>query len=178
MKPLKSAPNEGRINPVGIPVLYLASTEVTAIAEVRAWVGKNVSVAQFKTMRKLRILDCSNDKLVEPSFSDQPPDPTEIELAVWAAINRAFSQPTSNEDDRTTYIPTQILAEHFKSLGADGVVYNSSLGDGKNFALFDINAAEIMNCALHLINAVKFEYDEITNPYYVSKHYPNLRSDA
>ena len=178
MIPLRSAPTEGRANPVGIPVLYLATNERTAIAEVRPWVGKSVSVAQFKVMRSLRVLDCSSD--VERNFylQEDQPSPEAREAAVWGDINRAFSQPASTEDDRATYIPSQILAEHFKTLGADGVVYNSSLGDGKNIALFDLAAAEVMNCALHEVRGVLFRYDEMTNPYYVAKHYPALNGEA
>src|SRR4051812_40688923 len=39
MKPLAGRAREGRVNPRGIPCLYLASQEETAISEVRPWVG-------------------------------------------------------------------------------------------------------------------------------------------
>ncbi len=176
MFPLHSAPSEGRANPAGIPVLYLATDEHTAIAEVRAWVGKNVSVAQFKVERDLRVLDCSGDLTGEIHLYERPATPEEREAAVWQDINKAFSEPTSVEDDRTAYVPTQILAEHFKSLGADGIVYKSSLGDGKNMALFDVDAADIMNCALHLVRGIRLTYEEIVSPYYIPKHYPDIKA--
>lgn len=42
---------DGRVNPRGIPCLYLASTEEAAMSEVRPWVGSYISLAQFKLMR-------------------------------------------------------------------------------------------------------------------------------
>ncbi len=48
MKPQIDRATEGRANPTGIPVLYLASSEQTAISEVRPWIGSELSVAQFR----------------------------------------------------------------------------------------------------------------------------------
>ena len=59
MKPLPNPTAEGRINPKGIPVLYLSTKRDTAMSEVRPWLGSLVSCAQFKTTRDLRIIDCS-----------------------------------------------------------------------------------------------------------------------
>ena len=53
MKPVAEYTREGRANSSGIPVLYLASTEQTAISEVRPWVGTEVSVAQFRVTASL-----------------------------------------------------------------------------------------------------------------------------
>lgn len=39
MRPLADKAFEGRINPKGIPFLYLSTDEKTAISEVRPWVG-------------------------------------------------------------------------------------------------------------------------------------------
>ena len=57
MKPVAKRVKEGRANSSGIPVLYLASTEQTAISEIRPWVGSDVSVAQFRATRKLNAID-------------------------------------------------------------------------------------------------------------------------
>ncbi|MBR9973923.1 RES family NAD+ phosphorylase [Magnetospirillum sulfuroxidans] len=53
MKPLANRAKEGRINPAGIPVLYLASSVQAAISETRPWVGSELSVAQFEVLRDL-----------------------------------------------------------------------------------------------------------------------------
>lgn len=59
MKPLPDHAKEGRVNPVGIPVLYLASTEESAISEIRPWVGSEVSAPQFKVLRDLKAVNLS-----------------------------------------------------------------------------------------------------------------------
>ncbi len=59
MKPLKDRAPEGRINPKGIPCLYLATERDTALSEVRPWIGSLNSVGQFKTSRNLVVIDCS-----------------------------------------------------------------------------------------------------------------------
>ena len=43
MVPLPEKAIEGRANPKGIPYLYLATHRETALAEVRPWIGSDVS---------------------------------------------------------------------------------------------------------------------------------------
>jgi hypothetical protein len=57
MKPPRDRAFEGRANPKGIPYLYVATHEETAVGEVRPWVGVFVSVAQLKTTRELRLIN-------------------------------------------------------------------------------------------------------------------------
>src|SRR4029077_8932976 len=59
MKPRKERAPEGRVNPKGIPCLYLSTTRSAAMSEVRPWIGALVSVAQFQITRDLTIVDCS-----------------------------------------------------------------------------------------------------------------------
>lgn len=59
MKPLPDGAHEGRANAKGIPCLYVSTHEITAICEVRPWVGAYVSVAQMRVNRKLRVMDCA-----------------------------------------------------------------------------------------------------------------------
>jgi hypothetical protein len=65
--------------------------------------------------------------------------------------------------------PTQVLAELFKTSGFDGIAYRSSLGPGHNIALFDVNAAELVNCFLFKVENLKFEFQEAANPYFMTK---------
>ena len=59
MKPKADYAREGRANSAGIPVLYLASSKLTAISEVRPWVESEISVGQFRITRDLRAIDLS-----------------------------------------------------------------------------------------------------------------------
>ena len=171
MRPPPHAATEGRANPKGIPYLYLATDKETAMAEIRPSVGTYVSVGQFKMLRPLTLFDCSVDHSDRLGWYFEEPDAEERERAVWNDIDRAFSAPVTVSDATADYAPTQILSEMFKREGYDGVAYRSNLGPGFNLALFDINAADIINCFLYRVKSVAFEFDEAANPYFVQKYY-------
>jgi len=67
--------------------------------------------------------------------------------------------------------PTQIISELFKREGLDGVAYKSNLGKGFNLVLFNLEAADIINCSLFRVKSVEYTFDEAANPYFVSKYY-------
>ncbi len=126
MRPLKGSATEGRANPKGIPCLYVASDKETAMSEIRPWLGSTVSVAKFSNRNELRVIDFSkhhNGTL--PFFFVEPDDAKKIE-AVWTHIDKAFSEPVTNSDQKSDYAPTQIIAELIKSLGYDGIAFKSS----------------------------------------------------
>lgn len=171
MKPLPDRAKEGRTNPKGIPQLYLSTGRDIAIAEVRPWLGSLVSVAQFKVLKDVTTMNCTTEDGHRRRIHFQEPGPKERETAVWADIDRAFAQPLTIADDIADYVPTQILAELFKSRGFDGIGYRSAFGDGHNIGLFDLNCADLINCSLFRIKSVKLESSEESNPYFVSKYY-------
>lgn len=168
MKPLKDRAREGRVNPKGVPCLYLATTEDTAIAEVRPAVGSYVSAAQFQVSRDLQLMDCSV-RAEGMSFYFEEPGEAEREEAVWNYIDRAFAEPTQPSEDIADYVPTQVLAELFRTQGCDGVAYKSSLGSGHNIALFDLDTAELVNCGLYQVRGLTLDYSECDNRYFVTK---------
>ncbi len=59
-RPPEKVTEGGRANPPGIPVLYLASDEKTAISEVRPWKGATVTVGTFKTTKELKLADLTD----------------------------------------------------------------------------------------------------------------------
>jgi hypothetical protein len=172
MKPLIDEATEGRVNPKGIPYLYLATQRDTALAEVRPWLGTLISVAQFKTLRELKMVSCSGTGARVNIYLEEP-EPPEREKAVWSDIDRAFSTPVSSGDRTAEYAPTQVISDMFKARGFDGIVYRSSLGSGHNVALFDLDAAELINRFLFEVKDIKFAFSEAANPYFVKKHYKN-----
>lgn len=169
MKPLRHSAHEGRVNPRGIPCLYAASKKETAVAEVRPWLGALVSVAQMKLVRELKLVNCSEGHNSAFDLYFEEPEPTEREAAVWRAISRGFSEPVSPDPGVAEYAPTQVLAEHFRKIGYDGVVYASKLGDGFNVALFDLDALSVVDVRLYPVKAVRYEIGELRNSYVV-KH--------
>jgi len=169
MQPMLGRAAEGRVNPKGIPYLYLSSNRETALAEVRPWVGSYVSVGQFKILKDLKVVYCTTERKGLITYEKEP-RPKEREKAVWADIDEAFARPVTPTDDVADYVPTQVIAEFFKANSFDGIVYRSSLGTGYNAALFDVGVADIINCFLFEVCNIKFDFEETANPYFISKH--------
>jgi len=164
MKPLQNSASEGRASPKGIPYLYLSTDMNTAMAEVRPWIGSYISVAQFKLLKNVRLINCtSEDKGIMIYFEE--PEPEEREIVVWKDIDKAFSIPVTPNKTTADYAPTQIVAELFKNNGFDGIAYRSSLGKGHNITLFDLNAAEPINCALYEAKKVSFDFAQVSGRY-------------
>jgi len=170
MLPLPDRATEGRVNPKGIPCLYMAADQHTAMAEARPWIGSLVSVGILRTRRPLRIVDCTDGADRHPIFIDGEPSAEKRIEAVWSHIARAFREPVTRDDDRAEYAATQVIAETFRAENFDGLAYRSAFGvDGFNIALFDLSAAELVMCSLHEIRDVELKYAETANPYYVQQ---------
>ena len=58
------------------------------------------------------------------------------------------------------YAPTQIISEFFMKKGFDGVVYKSNFGAGFNIALFDLEVADVVNCALCMTKSVAYDFGD------------------
>ena len=178
MKPDAAHAKDGRANSSGIPVLYLASTEQTAISEVRPWVGSEVSVAQFRITRQLDAIDLTKGH-GQLSWTKLPfryltgneePNAEVREQAVWTDIDNAFSRPVTLSDEKESYLPTRILAELFQEVGFDALVYRSQFGQGDkvgyNIAVFNLDDGEIRNCAPYEVMSIEVKFDEIGNRWF------------
>lgn len=165
MKPIPGRSPEGRVNPKGIAYLYLATHRDTAMAEVRPWMGSLISVGKFRVKRDLTIVNCTSDEKSGHIFFEEP-SAQQRETAVWTDIDRAFAQPVGLTDDVADYVPTQVLAELFKVKvsGCDGVAYRSSLGDGHNIALFDLDLVDLGSPTLFELKRIDFVFQQSGNP--------------
>ena len=166
MKPPRDRAREGRANPKGIAYLYAATHRDTACAEVRPWLGVYVSLAQFKTVRTLTLVNCTEDSKRKHDIGGTPP--AHWDTAVWCDIDAAFARPVTPTDEDAEYVPTQILAELFKVNGFDGVLYRSSLGPGHNIVLFDIDSVSLVNCALYEVKSLAFAFNQCSNAYFIA----------
>lgn len=174
--------NAGRANMAGQVFLYLATSELTAISEMRPWLSQDVSVAIFVVQRDLRVVDLSvghdeqsyefsqlmNTPLSEWDKPRPRPDQETIDKHVWFEIDKAFSAPVTNEKDRERYYkPTQRIAELFRSEGLDGIVYKSQFGaeKGYNVALFNVVDASLVACTPFQVNKISIEYSQLGNTW-------------
>ena len=164
MKPLVNSASEGRANAKGIPSLYVATDKETAMSEIRPWLGSVMSVGQFKVNKDLKIVVFATEKTeksISHHFYFSEPSEAEIIESVWFHIDNAFSRPTKVSDLKSDYAPTQIISEFIKSKGYDGIAYKSSLGNGHNIALFDLDSADVVHRAIFHTLKINFEFEHI-----------------
>lgn len=186
MKPFSDRAKEGRANSAGISILYLASSEQTAISEVRPWIGSELSVAQFRISRDVKVINLSlghgqtsfQHLFFSELLGEKPVSREKKEEAVWIDIDNAFSRPVTRSDETADYVPTQILAELFCDNGYDGLVYRSQFGEsGYNIGLFNVGDAEIINAAPYQVTDIDVKFEEIGNRWFSKKHYDMNESE-
>ena len=156
MNPPKHLASEGRINPKGIPYLYLAENLETAIAEVRPYKGKEVSVATVKIEDNIRISSFNNNTFYGETLFKQ------YQLySLTNKVNMELSKPVEEETKYFNYIPTQYVAELAKHLKFEGLAYGSALGNGKNYCLFNQEKASWVNSRLYRTKQIHIEYEPV-----------------
>lgn len=168
MKPLAEKAKEGRVNAKGIPVLYLSTDRNNAMAETRPWIGSHVSLGQFVTMRDLLFVDFTNKEKKPGVYLNEghrTGTTEERETNNWWHVNQAFSEPVTAADDVADYAPTQVIAEWFRHNRFDGIVYGSKLGVGLNVAIFDPSDAKLVQCVLHQVTSISFDFGDPADDY-------------
>lgn len=158
MKPLRHSAHEGRVNPKGIPCLYVGSERETAMAEVRPWVGATLSLATLRVERDLTLVDCSvGSGGGSPIFLVEPEGEMRTQ-AIWRQVDKDFSRPVENEMSTAEYVPTQVIAEFFKQKGIDAIGYKSGLEAGFNLAIFDPALATVVACGLYSADSIRYAF--------------------
>lgn len=123
----------GRMNPLGVPYLYCASSRDTCVAELRAPVGSRVATVQLEILRPLTVIDLpSLDSGLMSSVGFYHPEyPNELALLNFLnQFHHRISQPVL-PDNEIEYIPTQSVAEFFAHRfkpEVDGLIYSSCQG--------------------------------------------------
>ncbi len=128
----------GRNNIGGVSYLYLANRENTACAEVKPHLNQLISLASFKTKRTFYIIDFSTNKTFEPdeSIGDN------VALGpLFSLVMRKYFEPVS---DSSEYRATQIITDHIRKTGIDGVAYRSLFDEkGVNYTIFNSDRGSI-----------------------------------
>ena len=128
----------GRNNIKGVSYLYLSDRVQTACVEVKPAGGQLISVAEFKTNRKMMIIDFSRNVSfdVEESWKDN--------IALGTFFTLVMSRYFLPIIDESEYIATQIITDHIRKSGIDGVAYKSFFDiSGTNYTIFNSNRNSI-----------------------------------
>lgn len=137
--PVEFALQSNRMNPAGIPMLYLASSRTTALKETRA---EHSKVGLWRLKRPIRVLDLRRLPPVPGMFSEEP-----RALALTLSFLHDFASDimkpvVRNNQVHIDYLPSQVVTEFIRdyafSGGAiEGVAYGSTAHRrGWNVALF------------------------------------------
>lgn len=155
--------SSGRANPLGIPYLYLASCPETAIAEIRPHKGDAVTLGTFKlkkpTEEPINLIDLTNTKKrISPfkGYIDGELEVIYLSLQLLEALEDELSLPVARDQVNLAYLASQYLCEFIKHNGYHGVIYQSSVWKGKNYAIFEPEKFDCISTCLHTIDEVKF----------------------
>ncbi|MEW6234362.1 MAG: HEPN-associated N-terminal domain-containing protein [Candidatus Omnitrophota bacterium] len=131
-----------RMNPIGISYFYGGEDESTCIAEVNPKINEIVVIAEFRTLKKLKVLnlvDFSPSKSIFEEDYNFLVD--ELLIPFLDEFSIDISKPISKDIDVLEYIPTQIFSEFIKNISGDqqiyGIRYKSAVKiDGISLVLF------------------------------------------
>ena len=114
----------GRANATGIRVLYVATDETTAVAEVRPFVGAMVAVGTCVPIDDLLIFDMTSMSHIRGLDPFAPQFKQNIDDAkIIASINEEFARPLALYAPEREYAPTQFVAEIIRQARYDGIRY-------------------------------------------------------
>jgi len=119
-----------RANPPGIPYLYTAEDEATAVAEVKPQINSFVTTAKFVPKKKLRIADVTKVEQVQSPFGLNSIAKDIIRCDLLRCLNAELSEPIDQEGEAIDYVPCQYVVEVIRDCGFDGVRYRSAMRKG------------------------------------------------
>ena len=140
--PAKKA-GSGRMNPAGIPYLYLAFDEKTALAETRVKSRAAVTVSTWSPHRDLNVIDLTHVPRCPSIFSEKRRE-YEMVMFLFKFADEIAKPVVPDGSEHIEYVPTQVVSEYFsqsfriaKRKRVDGLIYQSAVSpNGKNLVLF------------------------------------------
>lgn len=175
--PAPAISKAGRANSVGIPYLYLSSSENTSIKEVRASQFSRVCVATFKLNSECKVLNLSSEAPLNP-FLDNPPDLDLIDeygarpanvlsyQTMLVALRNGLQEPLKAGESESKYVPFQFFSEFVRVTGLDGIQYKSSYDpSGLNYVFFEKDKFVIdPNLTFYELTKTEIDFKEVLIP--------------
>lgn len=144
--PPKRVAQHGRANPGGIPYLYLGSTPIAAVSEIRPHTGETACIMDFTTPNDLKLVDLRQPrKTVSPFLLEDKEGVVKLrsDIPFLERLGEELTRPVVPHVAAIDYTPSQYVCEFITKCGYDGVVYRSSVvKEGINLALFDPERAQ------------------------------------
>lgn len=153
MPPKDLTPN-GRANPHGIPCLYLTSLPETTMYELRSVYGDKISIASFKAIEPLKVLDFDKKPWIYEAYEDERLLEVIRAYLLKKRIGEELSKPMRRYDFKDLeYVSTQFVCEYIKKNGADGILYSSAAHQGgKNLVLFSDSKVKFVGVSVKIVD--------------------------
>ncbi len=153
----------GRANPTGISYLYLADHIKTTLYEARASLFDYVSVGEFRANEDIVVINLRGDTYDPVLLAEQEElEDFLIHLPFITTLETNLSKPRRRSDNELDYLPTQYLSEFIKSIGFDGVEFQSSLySEGYNLAIFTPEKFECTNVEVFEIENIDLKTKKV-----------------
>lgn len=148
----------GRLNCEGMPILYLADSVETAIAEVRPWKGAVISVAEVVVVEPI-----SSIKLMPTgetvSFGSDMQEARDF-LGAFVLGVTYFASP-NHAGDPLAYLPTQYISQRLRDSGFGAIFYPSALNEkGENLSVFDPTLCYVKSVKKYTVSNVNYIFSE------------------
>lgn len=158
--PPKDMAAGGRANPKGISYLYLSDNVKTSLYEARATLFDFVTVGDFRLKKDIKILNLrepENDPIIwaeQEAINDYL-----TYIPFIKTLQKELSLPIRKLDKEIDYLPTQYLSEFIKSIGYDGVEFQSSLHPkGYNLAIFNPETFACIRTNIYEIESIELNH--------------------
>lgn len=150
----------GRANPIGISYLYIADQLKTTLYEARASLYDYVTIGEFRLKENIKVINLRGNTYDPIYLADN--DLLEdflIHLPFIEKLESELSKPRRRSDNELDYLPTQYLCEFIKSMGYDGVEFQSSLySGGYNLAIFNPEKFECISVKVCDIENIELKH--------------------
>lgn len=165
--PPKERAAAGRMNPAGIPYLYLSTSMEGALAEVLRGPPCQAVVAQFEITRLMRVLDLTRLPDLPSIFDEAQSRRREVILFFLDFVGHICRPVQKNGGEHVSYVPSQVVCEYFAQVfrlpdGArlDGIAYPSAVAPGcVNVTLFPGNDSDAFRGAVDFRCADQMSFD-------------------
>ena len=155
----------GRANTYGIPHLYLTDSPETAMYELRAVTGDQLTIAEFEITRDIDIIDFTRHEDLYNMYCGEY-DSLLQAVQRWALlkeVSQDMSRPVRRYDNANLdYLPTQLVSEYIRVVkGMGGLIFQSSRkGQGKkNIVIFDKENARMVNSELRTVGDIEMHFE-------------------
>lgn len=154
---------EGRLNPRGIGMLYLASAEETALKEVRASFNDNVVVVPIKINNPVKIVDLTQIMHVSPfiMLDTKFLEVYQLNKEIISIFVKELEKPVKSHPTNLDYLPTQYLSAIAQTRYL-GIKYRSTMGledpDNYDIVLFNENGVTALMDKIRRYKISKIEY--------------------